>query len=120
MKIKKLTPILWTKKLEETILFYTNILGFTCAEINKNWQWASLHKDEIEIMLAYPNAPFNEDIRFSGSFYFQVDEVDLLWDELKNKTEIVYNLEIFDWGMKEFAIKDNNGYVLQFGENIED
>ncbi len=119
MKFNKLTPMLWTKNLEETIAFYTNILGFTCSEFNEDWQWASLYKDETEIMLAYPNAHFKDEIGFSGSFYFQVNEVEKLWKELKNETEIVYDLEVFDWGMKEFAIKDNNGYILQFGENIE-
>jgi len=119
MKFNKLTPMLWTKNLEETIAFYTKILGFTCCEFNEDWQWASLYKDETEIMLAYPNAHFNSEIGFSGSFYFQVNEVENLWKELKEKVEIVYDLEIFDWGMKEFGIKDKNGYNLQFGENLE-
>lgn len=116
MKFQNLTPMLWTKNLEETITFYTTLLGFTCREYNKDWNWAALHKDDIEIMLAYPNAHFKEEIGFSGSFYFQVNEVERLWQNLKNKAIIVYDLEVFDWGMKEFAIKDNNGYVLQFGE----
>ena len=25
-------------------------------------------------------------------------------------------IETFEWGMREFAIYDNNGYVLQFGQ----
>lgn len=118
MKFKKLTPMLWTKNLEKTITFYTEILGFTCSEYNSNWQWASLYKDETEIMLAYPNAHFKNEIGFSGSFYFQISEVEKLRNELRNKVEIVYDLEVFEWGMKEFAIKDNNGYILQFGQNI--
>ena len=119
MKFQNLTPMLWTKNLEETITFYTTILGFICSEYNKDWKWAALHKDEIEIMLAYPNEHMNQEIGFSGSFYFKVDEVESLWNDLKNKTTVVYDLETFEWGMKEFAIKDNNGYLLQFGQNIE-
>lgn len=112
--------MLWTEHLNESIAFYTQILGFTCGEFNEDWQWAALHKNSVELMLAMPNehTPFDK-IGFTGSFYFEVDDVEALWNELKNKVEIVYDLETFAWDMKEFAIKDNNGYILQFGENIE-
>ncbi|MFN5228579.1 MAG: hypothetical protein ACK5Q3_18600 [Planctomycetota bacterium] len=28
-------------------------------------------------------------------------------------------LEDFDYGMREFAIYDNNGYLLQFGQSLQ-
>ena len=56
MNFKRLTPILYTENLVETINFYTEVLGFTCIEFNEDGQWASLHKNEIEIMLSKPNA----------------------------------------------------------------
>jgi len=37
----------------------------------------------------------------------------------QNKT-IVYPIENFYYGMREFAIRDNNGYILQFGQEITD
>jgi len=37
----------------------------------------------------------------------------------KDKVEIVYPLKDFDYGMREFGIKDWNGYILSIGENIE-
>ena len=118
MKFKRLTPILWTEDMQESIRFYTEILGFSCINFNKDWQWATLQKSEIEIMLSKPNAYVKLDkMVFSGSFYFEVDDVETLWHQLKDKVNIVYNLETFDWGMKEFALTDNNGYILQFGEN---
>ncbi|NHQ72651.1 bleomycin resistance family protein, partial [Elizabethkingia miricola] len=30
-----------------------------------------------------------------------------------------YNIEDFPWQMREFAIYDNNGYILQFGQDVE-
>ena len=121
MKFTALRPMLWTDKLEETIVFYTGILGFTCSERNEEWGWASLYRNEAELMLAKPNAhiPFDKPV-FTGSFYFTVDDVESLWQDLKTKATIVYELETFEWGMREFAINDNNGYILQFGQNIED
>ena len=39
-------------------------------------------------------------------------------EAVKDKAKIVYPLEDFEWQMREFAIYDNNGYMLQFGQDI--
>jgi uncharacterized glyoxalase superfamily protein PhnB len=115
-----LRPILWTENLDDTIGFYTQILGFTLLGRNDDWQWASLKKDDVQIMLSKPNEheKFNG-ISFTGSFYFNVDNVDDLWEDLKAKAKICYEIETFDWEMREFAIYDNNGYILQFGQSVD-
>jgi uncharacterized glyoxalase superfamily protein PhnB len=120
MKYKSIRPILWTDKWQETINFYCNVLGFICDERNEEWQWASLHKDEAEIMLAKQNEhmPFEKPV-FTGSFYINTDNVDELWNNLKDKASVVYPIENFDWEMREFAIADNNGYIIQFGQPIK-
>jgi len=120
MAFLSLTPLIRTKDIEATIQFYKDILGFECPNYNENWSWATLSRDGIEMMVAAPNAhlPF-EQSEFTGSFYFRVNHVDPLWQELKNKARVCYELEEFDYGMKEFAIYDNNGYLLQFGEETD-
>jgi uncharacterized glyoxalase superfamily protein PhnB len=118
-KFQPIRPMLNTNELKETIAFYVNVLGFTCGEYNEDWGWAALYKDEAEIMLAKPNehTPFEKPM-FTGSFYFNVDNVEELWDAFKDKCNICYEIESFEWGMREFAIYDNNGYLLQFGQDI--
>lgn len=112
-----LRPVFWTENLDETITFYMNVLGFTLMGRNDDWQWASLRKNDIYIMLSQPNEHENNlSIGFSGSFYFNVNQVDDLWEDLKTKAKVCYEMETFEWGMREFAIYDNNGYILQFGE----
>lgn len=121
MKYIAIRPMIWTKNLEETIEFYTSVLDFTLAGKNDDWGWASLYKDKVEIMLAKPND--QEDFEkpfFTGSFYFNTDQVDLLWEKLKSKVKICYEIETFEWEMREFAIYDNNGYILQFGQDISE
>ena len=119
MAFKSLRPIIWTKDLQKTTKFYKK-LGFKIADQNEDWIWACLQKDDVEIMLAYPNegADF-ERANFTGSFYFVVDNVDELWNQVKDDCEVVYEIETFEWDMREFAIYDNNGYILQFGQKIE-
>lgn len=119
MKITELRPMLWTEDIAGTIDFYTKTLGFTCDEYNADWGWASLSINNVGIMLARPNAhtPY-EKIGFTGSFYFNTEDVDTLWNQLKDKANICYGIENFDHGMREFAIYDNNGYLLQFGQEM--
>lgn len=117
MKFTALRPMIVTAEFKETIDFYTSILGFICGERNDEWGWASLHRDEVEIMVSRPNdhTPFERPI-FTGTFYFNTDNIDKLWEQLKDTPSIFYGIENFEYGMREFAIKDNNGYILQFGQ----
>ena len=119
MKLLGLRPMLWTAEIENTIDFYTKTLGFTVGEKNDEWGWAAMHKDDVEIMIAKPNehTPFDKPT-FTGSFYFITDDVEKQWEDVKDKAKICYDIEDFDWGMREFAIYDNNGYILQFGQDI--
>ena len=54
MQRQKLSPILWTKNLQETISFYETILGFKSRSNFPNF--ASLYKDDVEIMVIVPAA----------------------------------------------------------------
>jgi uncharacterized glyoxalase superfamily protein PhnB len=120
VKFTGLRPLLWTENLDESISFYTLVLGFELVTRNNDWQWASLRKDEVYIMLSQPNKQEDFDsIGFTGSLYFNVEKVDDLWEDFKTKTRICYEIETFEWEMREFAIYDNNGYILQFGEPVD-
>ena len=119
MKFEPIVPMIWTKELQKTVDFYCDILGFTCGNQSEEWGWAAVHKDQCEIMIAEPNehTPFERPY-FSGTFYIKTDDVDSLWNELKDKVKVAYDIEDFDWGMREFAIYDNNSYMIQFGQDL--
>jgi uncharacterized glyoxalase superfamily protein PhnB len=117
MKLHSLTPILWVKDLQGTIDFYEQKLGFKC--ISKMERWANMHRDAVEIMLAVPFQEWGfKSPQFTGSLYVYADEIDEIRNELKDKAEVFYPIEDFDHGMREFAIHDCNGYLLQFGKEI--
>lgn len=119
MKLQDLTPMLYTEHLQETVAFYTTILGFQRDGMSEEAGWASVKQDCVTIMLARPNAhiPFDKPI-FTGSLYLNTDNVDAWWQRLQEKVKICYPIEDFEYGMREFAIYDNNGYLLQFGQDI--
>lgn len=117
MPFTALTPMLWVDDLNAAVAFYRDTLGFQC--MNQTDAWASLQRDGVELMLSLPNQhePYERPV-FSGSFYFRVDDANALWTQLKDKTNVLYPLQDFDYGMREFAIRDLNGYILQFGQEL--
>lgn len=117
MKVESLAPVLFVNDLEATIAFYRDLLGFAC--VNQTEGWAALARDGVEFMLSLPNAhvPFEKPV-FTGSVYFRCADVDRFWRQLKDKAQVVHPLEDFPYGMREFAIRDLNGYCLRFGQEI--
>ena len=116
MKLQALTPMLRTWDLPATMTFYTEVLGFRCESFSEDWGWACLKRDDVTIMLARPNDHEGDTApAFTGSLYFKTSDVDHLWQQLKDAARVCYPIEDFEYGMREFAIYDNNGYMLQFG-----
>lgn len=122
MKLKYLSPMLESNDIEGTIEFYTTVLGFTQRGGFKNEDiitWCDLVRDDVSIMFSLPNTHMNYGaILLSGSLYINVEDVDAFWESLKDKCEVVYPIENFIYEMREFAIKDNNGYVINFAEPL--
>src|SRR6266481_2071101 len=85
VKMKAVKPMLAVA----TITFYRDIPGFQC--VSRVDYWAALRNGEAEVMIALPNAhvPF-EKPAFAGSFYFNPDDVDALWESLRDRVTIVW------------------------------
>lgn len=122
MQVKYLFPMLATENIDETLEFYTRLLGFECQGKypEENPCWISLCSGKTEIAFSLPNdhTEFEKPI-LTGSIYLHVENIDEIWEKLKDKVEIVYGPENFDYGMREFGIRDCNGYILNLGEEIK-
>lgn len=128
MTLHKLSPILWTKDLQDTISFYKNVLGFR-AETNFP-NFVSLSRQNVEIMFVVPQ-PELDDCKdpnnkeeffpkpfFTGSLFITTDDVDNLWELVKNNATVKTPLADREYLMRDFSILDNNGYELVFGQDI--
>jgi catechol 2,3-dioxygenase-like lactoylglutathione lyase family enzyme len=128
MKLDKISPILWTKNLDETVSFYERVLGFQSKSDFPNF--ASLTRGNVEIMFVVPQEepddckdPTNKGDFFptpilTGSIFILADEVDSLWESVKDKATIKTSIENRAYYMRDFSILDNNGYELVFGKDI--
>lgn len=103
--------------IAECIRFYRNVLGF--AALAAADSWACMARDGVEAMFALPNAHLVfEKPAMTESLYFNTYDVDAVWLELRDRCKVVYPIEDFDYGRREFAVLDNSGYLLQFGQRI--
>jgi catechol 2,3-dioxygenase-like lactoylglutathione lyase family enzyme len=126
--MKKLSPILWTKDLKETISFYESILGFTGKSNFPNL--VSLTRENVEIMFIVPQdepeeckdpndkGEFFPRSVLTGSIFIVTDQVDKLWESVKGKATVKTSIANRDYFMRDFSILDNNGYELVFGQDI--
>lgn len=123
--------------VRESVKFYTDILGFTLNMVvpedsktidnelkdGKKYVYAMVSRDEVFIMLMKKDV-FEEDLPMlkgttigaSVSFYCDVDNINKVYNSLKDKVDIAIDLHTTWYGMQEFYIKDCNGYILGFAE----
>lgn len=128
MAFHYLSPILWTKNLEETILFYESVLGFTSRSNFPNF--VALQNGEVQIMFVVPteepeeckdpndNEPFFAKPKMTGDLYIYTDDVDGIWEAVKEKARIKSSIADREYLMRDFSIYDNNGYEICFGQDI--
>lgn len=123
---KNITPNLMVENVEETIQFYEGIGFAAAATVPKEGgglQFAILVKDNLTLMFQerenliseYPILK-TEKTQPSITLYIIVDDVNKYYDEIKHQYELQCELHKTFYGANEFAIKDNNGYILTFTE----
>jgi uncharacterized glyoxalase superfamily protein PhnB len=117
MALKRLAPILTTDDMDRSVRFYVEVLGFSCGMQAPGY--SNLYRDAVRIMLAAPNKHLEwKGPSFTGQLYIDLDtaeEVDALWEKVKDRAEVIYAVGDFDYGMREFGVRDDNGYHLAFG-----
>lgn len=128
MALKTLTPNLMVNDVEETIEYYTDVLGFTLLRTvpeTGTLDWAMVKRNDVVMMFQSTKSLKDSMPRLQGekpgggsTFYFQVDRITELHEELTdNDVEIISDLESTFYGTIEFSIVDVNGYVLTFSED---
>ena len=135
--MKRLTPNMAVENVEESVKFYTEVLGFQLAmavsedkshvgqEIieGKSYIWANVMFGDVGFMFQRKDS-FEADILpvesigASASFYIEVEDIENLYNKIRENTEVIKELGTVWYGAKEFYIKDINGYILGFSQRI--
>ena len=134
---KKLTTNMMVDDVNRTVDFYSNVLGFefvmgvpedsqeivTSKQNDQVLGFAIVKCDNVQMMFQAKKSLVREIPEFSAmkiggslTFYVEVDNVEGLYKELKDKVTIIRDLQTTFYGMREFYIRDCNGYVLTFAQ----
>lgn len=136
-KISKLSPVFAVEDVQKTAEFYIKHLGFQLVfavpnhnaveeifENGKEYRFAMLKSGEVEIALQRLDT-FQDDIHFaknqsigaSVAFYMYVDNSEDLYNRLKSENLNLTELKTTWYGVREFYLKDLNGYILGFAQS---
>ena len=116
---RRVVPSLLVSDMSETLSFYA-ALGF---EKTGSWgegdqeSWAEVTRDGVVLQL-YTDAPVGTPATpvFSGTLYFFPSSVTGLAEEWRGRVPFAWGPEEMPYGMREFAVRDPNGYFLAFTE----
>ena len=124
MKLRGLTPMLGVADVQQSINFYTEVLGFKLGDTSEHAGaicWAHLCHGETELMLTeVANPEAGREGRRQTYLYFYPDNVVALHSHLAVRGHSVQPLRVAFYGMKEFEMEDPDGYQLWFGEETDE
>jgi len=108
-------PVLASLDILKTVDFYQQKLGFDRVGW-KDEHYAIVHRDDITLHFWKCNDKIHPE---NTSCYIRVQQVDELYKELKPKGVVHPKAPLADqpWGMREFAITDNDGNLIRFGQS---
>lgn len=113
-------PCLLTADMRRTLDFYIGVLGFTQTgyyPIESAPIRTEVRRDGVALIFfteVYHSV--GELPALSGMIYFFPESVDALADELRGKVPFEWGPEESDLGVREFAIRDPDGYLLVFAQ----
>ena len=113
MNLNGVLPVFYAENLLPILDFYTGALGFVADTVHPDHEDPEvliLNHGRVSIMYAKVG-PMPES---RGQLNFEVDNVDKVLAGLPEAITPDWGPEDFDYGRREFAIRDPNGILLVF------
>lgn len=121
MTLKKMTPNLMVHNLQETVEFYTTILGFEVKLSLSKWVYPK--KDHSEIMFQSAKTLLSEfpELLTANArggvliLFIQMDNINEYYEKVKDKVKIIRSPGVTPYnGANEFVIQDLNNTIFHF------
>lgn len=126
---ESLSPNLIVGDVGRSVDFYVEKLGFELVfsvPDQRPYNWAMVQLGPVTMM--FQTLPsITEDLpdlrlkagEISGTFYIKVRNLDALLDSIKQKMALAVELRTTFYGAREFAVRDPDGNVLMFAEDVK-
>src|SRR5689334_9093787 len=117
---RNVTPMIHVPDVRAAMEWYQSI-GFTAVRWNDQdgyMDWVLLSFGNGNVMFNEGGKPSTADRR-EVDLYLHVENVDALYEELKERVNVVETPHDTFYGMREVIIRDLNGFWITFGQEIE-
>jgi catechol 2,3-dioxygenase-like lactoylglutathione lyase family enzyme len=118
----RVVPSLMVSDLDVSLDFYVEKLGFIVTGRSPDVGepvWAEVQRDGITLQFfSMQSAPddFPDVPCLTGTLYFHPEDVLTLAAELRGRVLFEWGPEVMEYGQREFAVCDPDGYCLAFAE----
>ena len=118
--LSHVAPVLPVVDLQTSISFYVDMLGFELKfSYGDPAYYAVLKRDEDVGIHLTTRTDDGKPSNKHNALYIFCHDVEHVFDEFtKNDVQIHSPLQTWDYGMKEFDIKDPDGYIICFGQGV--
>ena len=125
--LESFTVLLNVEDVSAAIAFYGELFWFEVVqkfEENNSIRWASLSKDQTQLMLNEHGERSNDRRRLSDShldvvLYIGVTDLDEIWRRVDQKGYSPSQIEIEDYGLRQFGFRDLDGYEIAVTGPVE-
>ena len=113
-------PMIHVPDVRAAAAWYESI-GFTIAETHQDggvMDWADLRFGSGQVMLnagAHARGPERRDV----DLYVYLDDVDAVYESLKDRVDLVETLNDTFYGHRVFIIRDPNGFWITFAADTQ-
>lgn len=115
---EKVVPMIHVANVGATVEWYESIGFKVLANYSDGDEaFAMLSFGSGEVMFSSGGLPSTQRRR-EVDLYVYADNVDELYDRLKDRVEVVEGLDDTFYGMREFIIRDVNRFWITFGQPI--
>ena len=120
MEAERVVPMIHVPDVRATADWYQSIgfaVNYTFDDGGEGLSFAGLSFGSGEVMFNSGGQPGTQDRR-EVDLYVYSDNVDDLYQHLKDRVEVVKRLHDTFYGMREFIIRDLNRFWVTFGQNL--
>ncbi len=114
---KRISPMLAVADMDETIVFYQEVLGFAPTMTSPEYSIVARNGQTIHFMKA-ASEDVMKCVRGHTEIYIEVSGIHALWEHVKTFKDLYKIRDLFDreYGMTEFHIGDPNECLVFVGE----
>jgi uncharacterized glyoxalase superfamily protein PhnB len=124
---KKLAPMFLVDDVDKAVSFYQEVFGTRLRHSLPDappFEWVSILLEDMEIMFwkkeaaqkEYPDVSVTSEEPGNLIVYVYVEDVDQLYERVKDKVTVLMEPKDQFYGIREFTIRDCFGFIWTFAE----